>query len=169
MLFERRLRCEVHVYAFVLAVLQSAFGAHNGSQFSRASWVQDASLVLPASAPDHLCEPPSKSWTSGSPGSKGPDIDGKVKSLRYNFVGPQKVRRPLHIGQMERVGRMTDRVRRLFTLPRKKTFQIATYNALNVAVFLYSFIFFSSFDPSRSLPRLRICWTQLKTTETWFT
>ena len=29
--------------------------------------------------------------------------------------------------------------------------------------------FFSSFDPSRSLPRLRICWTQLKTTETWFT
>ena len=129
-----------HACTCVLDVLQSAFGADNGSQFSRASWVQDASLVLPASAPDHLCEPPSKSWTSGSLGSKGPDIDEKVKSLRYNFVGPQKVRQPLHIGQMERVGRMTDRVRRLFTLPKKK---ITTHNALNVAVFfIFNHIFF---------------------------
>ena len=128
-----------HACTCVLDVLQSAFGADNGSQFSRASWVQDASLVLPASAPDHLCEPPSKSWTSGSPGFKGPDFDEEVKSLRYNFVRPQKVRRPLHIGQMERVGRMTDRVRRLFNLPKK----IATYNALNVAVFfIFNHIFF---------------------------
>ena len=123
-----------HACTCVVAVLQSAFGADNGSQssqFSRASWVQDASLVLPASASHHLCEPPSKFWTSGSLGSKGPDIDGEVKSLRYNFVGPQKVRRPLHIGQMERVGRMTDRVRRLLNLPKKIATLSNTMNTMN--------------------------------------
>ena len=85
----------------------------------------------------------------------------KWRVYKNNVLGLQKVRRPLHIGQMERVGRMTDRVRRLFILLKNKPFKLLFT--------MHWMLLLSSFNPSRSLPRLRICWTQLKTMETWFT